>query len=52
VPVSLLWTPQAREDVIEIYTDIGLDNPSAAERVFDAVRAKAELLVEFPRLGV
>jgi toxin ParE1/3/4 len=52
VPVDLVWTPQAREDLIEIYTYIGLDNPSAAERVFDAVEAKAELLVRYPRLGV
>jgi toxin ParE1/3/4 len=50
--VNLVWTPQAREDLIEIYTYIGFDNPSAAERIFNAVRAKAELLVEFPRLGV
>jgi toxin ParE1/3/4 len=51
-PVDLVWTPQACEDLIEIYTYIGLDNPSAAERIFDAVRAKAELLVDYPRLGV
>lgn len=52
MPVDLVWTPQAREDLIEIYTYIGLDNPSAAERIFDSVRARAELLVEYPRLGV
>jgi toxin ParE1/3/4 len=52
VPVDLVWTPQARKDLIEIYTYIGLDNPSAAERVFDAVQAKAESLVEYPRTGV
>jgi len=52
VPVRLVWTPQAREDLIEIYTCIGLDNPSAADRVFDAVQAKTELLVEYPSLGV
>jgi toxin ParE1/3/4 len=50
--VDLLWTPQAREDLIEIYTYIGLDNPSAAERIFDAIEAKAGLLVDYPRLGV
>jgi toxin ParE1/3/4 len=50
--VELVWTPQAREDLIEIYTYIGLDNPSAAERVFDAVRAKVESLAEYPRSGV
>lgn len=37
--------------MIEIYTYIGLDNPSAAERVFDAVQAKTESLVESPRMG-
>ena len=52
MPVDLNWTPQAREDLIEIYTYIGLDNPSAAERIFDAVQAKAELLAEYPRMGV
>lgn len=52
MPVDLRWTSQAREDLIEIYTYIGYDNPSAAERVFDAVQAKVELLAESPRLGV
>jgi toxin ParE1/3/4 len=51
VPVKLVWTPQAREDLIEIYTYIGLDNPSAAERIFDAVQAKIGSLVESPRIG-
>lgn len=49
--VDLVWTPQAREDLIEIYSYIGLDNPSAAERILDAVQTKAELLVEYPRMG-
>ena len=52
MPVDLVWNPQARQDLIEIYTHIGVDNPSAAERIFDAVQAKAELLAEYPRLGV
>ena len=38
--------------MIEIYSYIGLDNPSAAECIFDTVQAKAELLIEYPRLGV
>jgi len=37
--------------LIEIYTYIGLDNPSAADRVFDAIQSKAELLVEHARIG-
>jgi toxin ParE1/3/4 len=52
VPVDLVWTPQAREDLIEIYTYIGLDNPSAAERIFDALQARVELLVDYPRMGM
>jgi toxin ParE1/3/4 len=52
LPVNLVWTRHAREDLIEIYTYIGCDNSSAAERVFNAVQAKAELLIKFPRLGV
>lgn len=50
--VNLVWTPQAREDLVEIYTYIGLDNRTAAERIFDAVEAKAGLLAHHPRLGV
>ena len=38
--------------MIEIYTYIGFDNPSAAERVFDAIKAKADLLAGYPRMGV
>lgn len=52
MPVDLFWTPQAREDLIEIYIYIGLDNPAAAERIFETVQAKAESLRNYPRLGV
>ena len=52
MPVDVLWTWQAREDLIEIYNYIGLDSPSAAERIFDAVQSKVQLLAEHPRLGV
>jgi toxin ParE1/3/4 len=49
---SLLWTPQAHEDLIDIYVTIGLDNPSAAERVYSAIEERASLLITQPRLGV
>lgn len=48
----LLWTPQAREDLLEIYVTIGFDNPTAAERLYTAIEEKVELLVDYPRLGV
>jgi toxin ParE1/3/4 len=48
---ELVWTPQASEDLLEIYLAIGFDNPDAAERFYTAIEAKAELLASHPRLG-
>ena len=50
--VEVRWTPQAREDLIEIYWLIGEDQPAAAERIFDAIEQRAVLLSEFPRMGM
>ena len=50
--VELLWSPQALADVREIYVQIGLANPQAAERFFDSFEHKAALLTSQPRLGV
>ena len=49
---DLLWTPQAREDLIDIYVSIGLDNESAAERVYTAIEERVIELRKYPRLGV
>jgi toxin ParE1/3/4 len=49
---SLRWTPQAREDLIDIYLTIGLDSESAAERLYSAIEEKVLLLIHHPRLGV
>ena len=49
---ALLWTPQAREDLLDIYVTIGFDNPSAAERVYTALENRVELLEKSPRIGV
>ena len=49
---ELIWSPQAREDLLEIYIAIGLDNPDAAERLYAAMEFKAALLARHPRLGV
>jgi toxin ParE1/3/4 len=37
---------------IEIYEYIGIDNLSAADRIFDSIQAKIETLVQYPRIGV
>jgi toxin ParE1/3/4 len=52
VKPALVWTPQAWEDLLEIYVTIGFDNPDAAERLFTAIEEKATLLLAYPRLGV
>lgn len=50
--VELVWSPQAREDMLEIYIAIGADNPDAAETLYTAMESKTSLLVGHPRLGV
>ena len=49
---ELVWSPLAREDLLEIYVAIGLENPDAAERLYSAMESKAALLASHPRLGV
>lgn len=49
---SVLWTPQAREDLLDIYVTIGFDNPAAAERMYSAIEMHVETLASSPRIGV
>ena len=49
---KVLWTPQAREDLLDIYVTIGLDNPSAAERMYSVLESHVDLLARTPRIGV
>ena len=44
MPTELVWSNQTRTDLLEIYVMIGLEQPTAAERYFDRIEAKAELL--------
>ena len=49
---ELLWTPQAREDLFDVYLTIGFDNPEAAERIHTALEQRVDQLHHSPRLGV
>jgi toxin ParE1/3/4 len=49
--VELIWHPQAREDLRDIYATIGFASPDAAERLYTSIEAKADMLVHYPRLG-
>jgi toxin ParE1/3/4 len=50
--VELVWSNQARDDLLDIYVMIGLEQPVAAERYLDRIEAKASLLKSQPRMGV
>jgi toxin ParE1/3/4 len=52
VAVDLIWTTQARADLLDIYLTIGIEQPAAAERYFDEIETKVAGLVEHPRRGV
>jgi toxin ParE1/3/4 len=49
---DLVWSPQARADLVQIYIDIGLEEPLAAERYFDRIEEKVLRLMTYPRMGV
>ena len=48
---KLYWTPLARENLFEIYSLIGADNPAAAESILGAIEAQVEMLASYPRMG-
>jgi toxin ParE1/3/4 len=52
MPTELVWSNQARADLLEIYVMIGLEQPAAAERYFDRIEEKARLLKSQPRMGM
>ncbi len=47
----LLRTAQAEEDLVEIWTYIGRDNPAAADRLLDLLDAKSQSLAHNPQIG-
>jgi plasmid stabilization system protein ParE len=47
----LAWTAEAENWLRDIYYFIANDNPPAARRIVEGIRAKARLLMEFPELG-
>lgn len=52
MPARLIWSPQAETDLFKLYVDIGLEQPDAAERYYQRIEHKAELLTTQPRMGV
>jgi toxin ParE1/3/4 len=42
---------RARRDLIKIWVDIALENPGAADRVYDQLEARVRILEQFPEAG-
>lgn len=49
--MTITWSPAALDDLTDIYTYIGNENPESAERVVRAIVHAAEGLVTFPSMG-
>lgn len=47
---KLVWKKQARADLLDIVQHIAQDNPDAAEKLADAIEAKANNLCAHPKL--
>ncbi len=47
----LKYAAAARQDLLEIWVSIALDNPAAADRVVDRVEAACAKLRAYPELG-
>ena len=48
--IELVWTPQAEEDLIAIYSYIALESPAAADRILAKLQASVETLARNPRI--
>lgn len=48
---KLRYSPAARQDLLEIWVNIALDNPAAADRVVDRLEAVCVNLCAHPNLG-
>lgn len=42
---KLYWSPKAEEDLLNIYVAIGLENITAADRIYDRIKSKALTLL-------
>lgn len=48
---QVTYTRKAREDLLSVWTYIAADNPTAADRVLDAIDRRCARLSENPKLG-
>jgi toxin ParE1/3/4 len=49
--VAVVFSPAAEADLDDIWLNIALENPAAADRLIDSVQQRTGQLSEFPELG-
>jgi len=49
--MKVFWSPEAREDIRQIYSYYAERNPVVAEKIIEAIISAAMLLEEYPHLG-
>lgn len=52
MPARLIWSPQAKAYLLKLYVDIGIEQPLAAEKYYNRIESKTNLLIDQPRMGV
>jgi len=48
---TLIFSPQAEQDLIDIWDFIAQDNIDAADRIYDDIEQKCEALAQAPGMG-
>ena len=51
MPANIVWSKLARQQLLDLYIEIGLHNPDAAERLYDRIENCINRLATHPRLG-
>ncbi|KQO71762.1 MULTISPECIES: type II toxin-antitoxin system RelE/ParE family toxin [unclassified Methylobacterium] len=51
MPVEVVWSILARQDLLDHYLAIGAENRLAAERIYDRIELRSLQLMDHPRMG-
>jgi toxin ParE1/3/4 len=49
--MTIVWSPQARDDLLDLYRHIAADNPRAARALHDKIQSRILLLLKTPQIG-
>ncbi|MCI5064506.1 type II toxin-antitoxin system RelE/ParE family toxin [bacterium] len=49
--MKIIWSPQAREDLLSIFSHVAEDNLQAARKLRTVILSKIELLASVPHIG-